>query len=67
MDLTMLLLTIATVVLVGGSLWAAVHYGRKAVSEASSANALASELSVVEWHVARIQNNLGHFFAATAG
>jgi hypothetical protein len=47
MDLTMLLLTIATVILAGGSLWAAGHYGRKAVSEARSPNAVASERSVV--------------------
>jgi hypothetical protein len=68
MDLTMLLLTIATVILAGGSLGAAVHYGRKAVTEAKSANALASERSVVEWQVGRWDNdNPGHFYAYNSG
>jgi hypothetical protein len=68
MDLTMLLLTIATVVLAGGSLWAAMHYGRKAVSEASNANALASERSVVEWQIGRWdEDNPGHFYVYNSG
>lgn len=64
----MLLLTIATVMLAGGSLWAAMHYGRKAVSEASNANALASERSVVDWQVSRQKDdNAGLFYAANVG
>lgn len=53
----MLLLTISTVVVAGLSFWAAVHYGRKAVSEAKSANAVASERSVVEWQVDRLDKS----------
>lgn len=68
MNLTMLLLTIATVILAGLSFWAAVHYGRKALSEARDANALASERSVVEWHVERWdEDNPGHFYAVNSG
>ena len=64
----MLLLTIATVVLAGLSFWAAVHYGRKAVSEAKSTNALASERSVVEWQVDRLdESSAGRFYAANVG
>jgi hypothetical protein len=68
MDLAMLLLTIATAVLAGGSFWAAVHYGRKALAEARNANALASERSVVDWQVDRMaQDNAGWFYAANTG
>jgi len=67
-NLAMLLLTIATVILAGLSFWAAVHYGRRAVSEAKSANALASERSVVEWQVDRLdESNAGRFYAANVG
>ena len=34
-----------------------VNYGRKAVSEAKSANAVASERSVVEWQVDRLDKS----------
>lgn len=64
MNTAMLLLAIATVILAGGSLWAAVHYGRKSVA----ANALASERSVVEWNVdRRDEDNAGWFFIANSG
>jgi hypothetical protein len=64
----MLLLTISTVVVAGLSFWAAVHYGRKAVSEAKSANAVASERSVAEWQVDRLdKSNAGRFYAANVG
>ncbi|MGV0906265.1 hypothetical protein [Mycobacterium novum] len=68
MDLTRLLLDVATAILAGGSLWAAVFFGRRAVREAQEANALAGERSVVEWHVARLHDdNPGWFYAANAG
>lgn len=71
----MLLLTIATVFLAGGSLWATVHYGLKTVAQARAANALAqqanalaSERSIVEWVVGRWENdNPGHFYAYNSG
>ena len=64
----MLLLTIATVVLAGGSFWAAVHYGRKALTEARNANTLATERSVVRWYVGRQdQDNPGWFYVANIG
>jgi len=45
-----------------------VNYGRKAVSEAKSANAVASERSVVEWQVDRLdKSNAGRFYAANVG
>ena len=59
----MLLLTISHLVLAGLSFWAAVHYGRKAVSEAKSTNALASERSVVEWQFDRLdESSAGRFY-----
>ena len=82
MDLTMLLLTIATVVLAGGSLWAAVHYGRKALSEAKRANtiahdantlavdtnAMATERSYVKWQAGRQnKDNAGWFYLMNTG
>lgn len=63
----MLLLTIATVILAGGSLWAAVHYGRKAVSEARSANVLATERSVVDWIAGRVNDDPGRFRVVNVG
>ena len=43
-------------------------YGRKAVSEASNANALASERSVVEWQIGRWnEDNPGHFYVYNSG
>lgn len=64
----MLLLTIATVVLAGGSLWAAVHYGRKAVSEAHSTNVLATEKSVVDWVALRVEtDNPAWFWVGNIG
>lgn len=81
-DVAMLLLTIATVVLAGGSLWAAVHYGRRSVREAKSANtlagdanalareahALAGERSLVKWQVGRqTRDNAGLFYLMNVG
>ena len=68
MNLAMLLLTIAAVILAGLSFWAAVHYGRKAVSEAKSANALANERSHVKWQAGRLRkDNAGRFYLLNIG
>lgn len=64
----MLALSVVTAIFAGGSLWAAVHFGLKALREARAANALAGERSVVEWYVDRQDDdNPGLFYARNTG
>lgn len=68
LNLATLLIAFVTGLFAAGSLWAAVHYGRRALTEARQANALARERSVVEWSVHREdEDNPGAFFAVNRG
>jgi hypothetical protein len=64
----MLILTIITVLLAGGTLVAAIVYGRRNVKLADDSNQLARERSVVRWQAGRWDTaNAGRLYVANVG
>jgi hypothetical protein len=64
----MLILTVITALLGGGTLWAAIVYGRRNAKLAHESNQLARERSVVRWQAGRWDKaNAGRLYVANVG